>query len=58
MAIVHDYQCRIPSLHRHCEERSDEAIQRTKAPYVPLDCFASLAMTTPAKRAMLKEALP
>jgi mannose-1-phosphate guanylyltransferase len=29
---------------RHCEERSDEAIQlRTPA---PLDCFASLAMTT------------
>ncbi|NEW95354.1 hypothetical protein DY467_01005 [Rhodopseudomonas sp. BR0G17] len=28
----------------HCEERSDEAIQR---PHVlrPLDCFASLAMT-------------
>src|SRR5271169_6773956 len=24
---------------RHCEERSDEAIQRTRAPYVPLDCF-------------------
>jgi hypothetical protein len=30
---------------RHCEERSDEAIQRTCARYVPLDCFASLAMT-------------
>ena len=30
---------------RHCEERSDEAIQRTCAPHVPLDCFASLAMT-------------
>jgi hypothetical protein len=29
---------------RHCEKRSDEAIQRTWAPYVPLDCFASLAM--------------
>jgi hypothetical protein len=28
---------------RHCEERSDEAIQK---PHVgPLDCFASLAMT-------------
>ena len=26
---------------RHCEERSDEAIQKIK----PLDCFASLAMT-------------
>src|SRR5580704_17783744 len=24
---------------RHCEERSDEAIQRTCAPCVPLDCF-------------------
>src|SRR5580704_9716006 len=24
---------------RHCEERSDEAIQRTWAPCVPLDCF-------------------
>src|ERR1700722_1725877 len=23
---------------RHCEERSDEAIQRTWTPYVPLDC--------------------
>jgi hypothetical protein len=30
---------------RHCEERSDEAIQRTWARYGPLDCFASLAMT-------------
>ena len=28
------------SSHRHCEERSDEAIQSA-----PLDCFASLAMT-------------
>ncbi|WIG53027.1 MAG: hypothetical protein OJF48_003947 [Afipia sp.] len=27
---------------RHCEERSDEAIQLL---YVALDCFASLAMT-------------
>jgi len=26
---------------RHCEERSDEAIQQLN----PLDCFASLAMT-------------
>ena len=30
---------------RHCEERSDEAIQRDKK----LDCFAALAMTTLAK---------
>ena len=30
-----------PSLNRHCEERSDEAIQLFEA----LDCFASLAMT-------------
>ncbi|MDR1468952.1 MAG: hypothetical protein LBT00_06630 [Spirochaetaceae bacterium] len=30
-------------LPRHCEERSDEAIQWEKA--VTLDCFASLAMT-------------
>jgi mono/diheme cytochrome c family protein len=29
---------------RHCEERSDEAIQRRHVPS-PLDCFASLAMT-------------
>ncbi len=29
---------------RHCEERSDEAIQRFIA---ALDCFASLAMTKP-----------
>jgi hypothetical protein len=28
--------------HRHCEERSDEAIQSFRA---ALDCFASLAMT-------------
>jgi hypothetical protein len=27
---------------RHCEERSDEAIQFFRS---PLDCFASLAMT-------------
>jgi hypothetical protein len=27
---------------RHCEERSDEAIQ---GPYWSLDCFATLAMT-------------
>jgi hypothetical protein len=27
---------------RHCEERSDEAIQKLSA---ALDCFASLAMT-------------
>ncbi|NEW94491.1 hypothetical protein DY468_21280 [Rhodopseudomonas sp. BR0M22] len=31
---------------RHCEERSDEAIQRLSAQ--PLDCFASLAMTDAA----------
>jgi len=30
--------------YRHCEERSDEAIQR--AVPLPLDCFASLAMTS------------
>jgi hypothetical protein len=29
-------------LPRHCEERSDEAIQSVRA---ALDCFASLAMT-------------
>jgi hypothetical protein len=28
---------------RHCEERSDEAIQRI--PEAVLDCFATLAMT-------------
>jgi len=28
---------------RHCEERSDEAIQRVTE--TDLDCFASLAMT-------------
>jgi hypothetical protein len=33
---------------RHCEERSDEAIQRTWAPYVPLDCFA---VARPERRA-------
>ena len=30
---------------RHREERSDAAIQSREAPSVPLDCFASLAMT-------------
>ncbi|HXE25655.1 MAG TPA: hypothetical protein VN637_12275, partial [Roseiarcus sp.] len=30
---------------RHCEERSDEAIQRTKGVLRSLDCFAPLAMT-------------
>jgi hypothetical protein len=30
---------------RHCEERSDEAIQRTEGTLRSLDCFASLAMT-------------
>src|SRR5579864_977643 len=30
-------------LPRHCEERSDEAIQQSV--HQPLDCFASLAMT-------------
>jgi hypothetical protein len=29
--------------HRHCEERSDEAIQ-TASPENSLDCFAALAM--------------
>ena len=31
-------------MHRHCEERSDEAIQTVSADAF-LDCFASLAMT-------------
>ena len=31
---------------RYCEERSDEAIQRTKGVLLSLDCFAALAMTT------------
>jgi hypothetical protein len=31
---------------RHCEERSDEAIQNGGA---ALDCFASLAMTKPTR---------
>jgi hypothetical protein len=32
--------------HRHCEERSDEAIQNGRDALRPaLDCFASLAMT-------------
>jgi hypothetical protein len=30
---------------RHREERSDAAIQESRGAYVPLDCFASLAMT-------------
>jgi hypothetical protein len=30
---------------RHREERSDAAIQESRAPYVPLDRFAALAMT-------------
>ncbi|RDJ20799.1 hypothetical protein DWF00_24815 [Bosea caraganae] len=33
----------LKSLRRHCEERSDEAIQGPHA--LPLDCFAALAMT-------------
>jgi hypothetical protein len=33
------------SLHRHCEERSDEAIQKRRH---RLDCFAPLAMTISA----------
>ena len=37
---------------RHCEERSDEAIQSVSADE-SLDCFASLAMT--AERASSKE---
>ena len=32
-------------LNRHCEERSDEAIQRSQGGPLALDCFASLAMT-------------
>src|SRR5262245_33111499 len=35
--------CKDGPLHRHCEERSDEAIQLPDA--AKLDCFASLAMT-------------
>jgi hypothetical protein len=35
---------------RHCEERSDEAIQSS---FVALDCFASLAMTIQQKRIMV-----
>src|SRR5277367_1408688 len=31
---------------RHCEERSDEAIQRTQGALRYLDCFAPLAMTS------------
>jgi hypothetical protein len=34
---------RAVNFHRHCEERSDEAIQKRRR---RLDCFASLAMTT------------
>jgi hypothetical protein len=30
---------------RHCEERSDEAIQQLQRLIRALDCFASLAMT-------------
>ncbi|MGX1169652.1 hypothetical protein AB7M16_005918 [Bradyrhizobium sp. USDA 372] len=37
---------------RHCEERSDEAIQSVSADEF-LDCFASLAMT--AERASIEE---
>jgi hypothetical protein len=41
---------------RHCEERSDEAIQAATAD-APLDCFASLAMTSlddlPAAQSLL-----
>ncbi|MCA1359000.1 hypothetical protein I6F14_06215 [Bradyrhizobium sp. IC3069] len=37
---------------RHCEERSDEAIQSVSADE-SLDCFASLAMT--AERALIEE---
>ncbi|NEW99176.1 hypothetical protein DY467_20555 [Rhodopseudomonas sp. BR0G17] len=36
------------SQRRHCEERSDEAIQRHSA--LELDCFASLAMTNSGER--------
>jgi len=38
-SLDHDRFCLI----RHCEERSDEAIQRVAE--ADLDCFASLAMT-------------
>src|SRR3569833_2362151 len=40
-----------PALLRHCEERSDEAIQR--ASRRPLGCFATLAMTA-SERALLR----
>jgi hypothetical protein len=33
------------TLRRHCEERSDEAIQLFRLEEGSLDCFASLAMT-------------
>jgi hypothetical protein len=37
----------IDAVLRHCEERSDEAIQNGNA---ALDCFASLAMTNERSR--------
>jgi hypothetical protein len=43
--ITRAYQRRGNAFARHCEERSDEAIQTGSADAV-LDCFASLAMTT------------
>jgi hypothetical protein len=45
MALRRHYERPLVSIRvtRHCEERSDEAIQLA---LVKLDCFASLAMTT------------
>src|SRR5262249_50714527 len=49
------WRCRLlplllPFVHRHCEERSDDAIQSLST---NLDCFASLAMTTTSSRRQL-----
>src|SRR5689334_8332757 len=40
---------------RHCEERSDEAIQPLRAKI--LDCFASLAMTAILVRELVRDGL-
>jgi len=50
MLLVGAYTPLIPAQagiqHRHCEERSDEAIQAASTPsQTALDCFAALAMT-------------
>jgi hypothetical protein len=42
LALNPGYRLRFARNTRHCEERSDEAIQK---PQGSLDCFASLAMT-------------